>query len=174
MKRRHLLFGAAAVLALALTVPALGGPSNPIAREALSLTKVNKKAKNALSTANAAQATASNALGVANGKEDKVRWALVSAADTILAQSGGISITGTGVPYIDFGSSQVNHALLVTPLYSNAVGANSQATVALCGGPGNPGGINCGAGNDVNHVTVVTTDSSGSGAARGFWIASVP
>src|SRR6476661_6141158 len=104
MKRRHLLFGAAAVLALALTVPALGGPSNPIAREALSLTKVNKKAKNALSTANAA--TASNALGVANGKEDKVRWALVSAADTILAQSGGISISGV---YLDFGSSQVNH-----------------------------------------------------------------
>jgi hypothetical protein len=171
MKRRHLLFGAAAVLALALAVPALGGPSNPIAEKALSLTKVNKKAKNALNTANAAQSSATSALGVANGKEDKVRWALVSAAGNILAQSGGISVNGV---YLDFGSSQVNHALLVTPLYSNAVGANSQATVALCGGPGNPGGVPCSAPNDVNHVIVITTDSAGSGAARGYWIASIP
>jgi hypothetical protein len=167
MKRRYALIALGAVLILSLAVPALGGPSNPIAEKALSLTKVNKRAK-------AAQATASSALGVASGKQDKVRWALVSASDTILAQSGGISITGTGVPYIDFGSSQVNHALLVTPLYSSVVGANSQATAAICGGPGNPGGVNCGAGNDVNHVTVVTTDSGGTGAARGFWIASVP
>ena len=167
MKRRYALIALGAVLAMSLAVPALGGPSNPIAEKALSLTKVNKKAKKA-------QATANNALAVANGKQDKVRWALVSASDTILAQSGGISITGTGVPYIDVGSSQVNHALLVTPIYTSAFGANSRATAALCGGPGNPGGVDCGAGIDVNHVTVVTTDNSGVGAARSFWIASVP
>lgn len=60
--RRYLVFGFAVVLALALTVPALGGPSNPVASSAVSLGKVFKVAKKARNKANAAQEGANVAL----------------------------------------------------------------------------------------------------------------
>ena len=176
MKRHHALLGLSAVLALALAVPALGGPSNPIAEKALSLSKVNKTAKRAQNTANSAQSTAGNALGIANGKQDRVRWALVSAGGSILEQSGGISVAIAGSAFtVDFGSSQLNHGLVVNPLASTVVGATTQVAVAICGGAGNPGGQTCAGGsNDANHVLVETANAAGSDTARGFWIASIP
>ena len=180
MKRRNALIGLSAVLALSLVVPALGGPSNPIAEKALSLSKVNKTAKraqrtadSAQSAANSAQGTAANALGVANGKQDKIRWALVKFDGTVLTSSGGIGAGGSNPYIVDFGSSQLNHALLVTPLHSN-VAPGGQATASICGGTGNPGGVACSSGNDVNHVIVETFNDTAADAQRSFWIASIP
>jgi len=176
MKRRHALLGLSAVLVLALVVPALGGPSNPIAEKALSLSKVNKTAKRAQNTANSAQSAAGNALGVANGKQDKIRWALVSSVGTIAAQSGGISVAAAGGGFftLDFGASQLNHGLVVNPLVGATVGATTQAAVAICG-VGNPGGQTCAGGsNDANHVLVETANAAGTDTARGFWITSIP
>jgi uncharacterized protein DUF3359 len=178
MKRRHVLLGVGAVLALSLAVPALGGPST-IAEKAVSLTKVSKKAKLALGTANSAQNTANNAQSAANnalstaqGKQDKIRWAFVNSANVITAQSGGISITSND--YVNFGSSQVNRALIATPFWLDS-GGNAHVTLAMCGGTGNPGGVDCTpAANNTSHVFVETELNTGSSSASGFWIASIP
>src|SRR3954447_16599806 len=63
MNRRYFVLGLSAVLALSLAVPALGGPSSPIASISGSAKKVAKKA---LTKANAAQSTADQALSAAN------------------------------------------------------------------------------------------------------------
>jgi cytoskeletal protein RodZ len=70
MRNRYLVLGLAAFMAVALAVPALGGPSNPIARTSASALTVAKKAKRkataAQNSANAAQNTANEALSTAN------------------------------------------------------------------------------------------------------------
>jgi hypothetical protein len=190
MKRRHALLGVGTVLALALTVPALGGPSNPIAESAVSLTKIKKKANLALTTANNAQSAASNAqtgannalgaatnaLATAQGKQDRIRWAFVTSAGSITAQSGGISITDTmgSEIYVNFGSSQANRALIATPFWTDNSG-NAHVTALLCGGTGNPGGGTCsGVVNNTNHVFVETESPPGTSDPNGFWLASIP
>jgi hypothetical protein len=66
MKKRYLVLGAAVVLAISLTVPALGGPSNPVSTAAKAAkdtaSKALKKAKKANRNAKAAQSTADQAL----------------------------------------------------------------------------------------------------------------
>jgi hypothetical protein len=70
MKRRYTVLFLSLVLALALAVPALGGPNNPIASISATVkqtaTKALKKANAAQKTANTAQSTANSALGAAN------------------------------------------------------------------------------------------------------------
>jgi hypothetical protein len=66
MKRRYAVLGLSVFLALALAVPALGGPTNPVASISASAksiaNKALKKAKQAQSTANTANSTANTAL----------------------------------------------------------------------------------------------------------------
>jgi len=70
MKNRYLVFGLSIVLALALAVPALGGPTNPVASLSASVksiaNKALKKAKTAQKKAEAAQSAANNAQSTAN------------------------------------------------------------------------------------------------------------
>jgi membrane protein involved in colicin uptake len=65
MKRRYVVFFLSLVLALALAIPALGGPTNPIAAISASVkstaNKALKKAKAAQKTAEAAQSSANSA-----------------------------------------------------------------------------------------------------------------
>jgi len=56
MKKRYTVLGLSLVLALALAVPALGGPSNPIASVSASVKSIANKA---LKKAKAAQTAAS-------------------------------------------------------------------------------------------------------------------
>jgi hypothetical protein len=63
MKKRYTVLGLSLVLALALAVPALGGPSNPIASVSASVKSVANKA---LKKAKAAQTAANNAQNTAN------------------------------------------------------------------------------------------------------------
>jgi cytoskeletal protein RodZ len=69
MKKRYTVLGLSLVLALALAVPALGGPTNPIASVSASVksiaNKALKKAKAAQTAANAAQSTANSASNAA-------------------------------------------------------------------------------------------------------------
>lgn len=73
MKKRYTVLGLSLFLALALAVPALGGPSNPIASVSASVksiaNKALKKAKTAQATAEAAQATANSASSAASGAQ---------------------------------------------------------------------------------------------------------
>jgi membrane protein involved in colicin uptake len=66
MRKRYLVLGLSVFLALALAVPALGGPSNPVAGASATAKaiaqKALKKAKAAQKTANQAKSTANTAL----------------------------------------------------------------------------------------------------------------
>ena len=104
MTKRYLVLGLSVFLALALAVPALGGPSNPVAstsatakqlaQKALNKAKAAQKtanqaknkantainnAANAQSAANGAQNTADNALSAANAAQSDANAAQTSA-----------------------------------------------------------------------------------------------
>jgi cytoskeletal protein RodZ len=69
MRKRYVVLGLSAVLALALAVPAFGGPTNPLSKGVAS---VKKTATKALKTAKAAQQTANSALSAAESAQNGV------------------------------------------------------------------------------------------------------
>jgi cytoskeletal protein RodZ len=83
MRNRYLVLGLSIVLALALAVPALGGPTNPVASISASVksiaNKALKKAKAAQKTANAAQAAANAAQSTANSASTAANKAQTTA-----------------------------------------------------------------------------------------------
>jgi hypothetical protein len=101
------------------------------------------------------------------------KFAQVSAAGTLAAQSGGISVTSAGARTIlDFGSSVAGRPLTAT-LLTGAVGTGGEIAAAPCGGPStsNPGGIVCpGSANSPNFVAVDTFDSGGTGTQKAFYV----
>lgn len=84
MSKRYAVLGLSVVLALALAVPALGGPSNPIASISASAKKIAqkalKKANAAQKTANTANETANSALTEAKKGQTEAKVAQSSAA----------------------------------------------------------------------------------------------
>jgi hypothetical protein len=87
MKKRYTVLGLSLVLALALAVPALGGPSNPIASVSASVksiaNKALKKAKAAQTAANAAQATANSAANDASAAQKTANTAQSTATNAL-------------------------------------------------------------------------------------------
>jgi uncharacterized phage infection (PIP) family protein YhgE len=83
MKNRYFVFGLSIVLALALAVPALGGPTNPVASLSASAksiaNKALKKAKKAQKTAEAAQSSANNAQSTADSANSAASKAQTTA-----------------------------------------------------------------------------------------------
>src|SRR3979409_1319353 len=75
MKKRYTVLGLSVFLAIALAVPALGGPSNPVAHTASALSK----AKKAIGLANNAQGTANSALTGANAAKTAAATAQAAA-----------------------------------------------------------------------------------------------
>lgn len=73
MRKRYVILGLSVVLALALAVPAFGGPKNPVSSGFASIrgtaNKALKKAKLAQQTANSALAAAQSATTTAKGAE---------------------------------------------------------------------------------------------------------
>jgi hypothetical protein len=92
MSKRYAVLGLSVFLALALAVPAFGGPSNPIAGASASVkstaNKALKKAKAAQKTANGANATANAALGEAKSARDEAKKAQTTA-DSAKTTAGG-------------------------------------------------------------------------------------
>jgi type IV secretory pathway VirB10-like protein len=99
MNRRYLVFGLSVVLALALAVPALGGPGNPvasisasvksIANKALKTAKSAKKAAKEANTAAAgAQTTANDAKATANDAKTAAGKAQTTANEAKTAAAG--------------------------------------------------------------------------------------
>jgi hypothetical protein len=118
--KRYMTLGFAIVLAIALAVPALGGPSNPIASSAVSAAQALKVAKKAKQKATAAQATANDALSRANGAQSTANSAQSAAsaaqgdadaaqttADTALAETADVSADDIGYE-LEFDSSALN------------------------------------------------------------------
>src|SRR5262249_4634804 len=112
--------------------------------------------------------------------QKQVRWAIVKADGTIAAQSGGISNTfhdpitcNSGCDFLNFGSSQANKAIVVTP---NSFPPKTQVAAALGGGTSTPGGVWCAAVanvNDTNHVLVETANENGTNTDAPYYIAVI-
>jgi hypothetical protein len=96
MKKRYTVLGLSVVLALALAVPALGGPTNPVASISASAksiaVKALKKAKAAQATANSALSAAGNAQSDANKAESDAQKAQTTATN---AQKAASTAQGT-------------------------------------------------------------------------------
>lgn len=92
MKRRYAVLGLSVFLALALAVPALGGPTNPVASISASAksiaNKALKKAKAAQQTANTANGTANTALSTANSALAEAKKGVANAATAQTTANG--------------------------------------------------------------------------------------
>jgi multidrug efflux pump subunit AcrA (membrane-fusion protein) len=92
MNRRYAILGLAVFLALALAVPALGGPSNPVANISATAkgiaNKALKKAKTAQNIANGAQSTANTANSTADS-------ALIEAKKGVTEAKKGVTNAAT-------------------------------------------------------------------------------
>jgi membrane protein involved in colicin uptake len=108
MKSRYLVLFLSVVLALALAVPALGGPTNPIASisatvkqtatKALKIAKSAKKiANSAQSTANSAQSTANSAQSTANSASTAAKNAQTTANSASTAAKNAQTTANTAV-----------------------------------------------------------------------------
>ena len=103
MSKRYLVLGLSVVLALALAVPALGGPTNPfsnlaakskgVAAKALKTAKAAQKTANAASSAaNSAQSSADSASGAAKTAQTTANEAKKKAET---AQTAAVTAQGT-------------------------------------------------------------------------------
>jgi hypothetical protein len=87
LKRRYVVLSLAAVLALALAVPAFGGPTNIVS----ALTKVRKTANKALKQAGAASAAAAAAQASANGAQSDASAAGTAAKKAQTTATEGVT-----------------------------------------------------------------------------------
>jgi hypothetical protein len=98
MKSRYVVLFLSLVLALALAVPALGGPTNPVASISATVkqtaNKALKKAKTAQSTANTAQGAANNAQNTADTAQ-KAATAAQASAKTAQTTATGAQTTAS-------------------------------------------------------------------------------
>lgn len=144
MKARYTVLGLSVVLALALAVPALGGPSNPIAHTASALSKAKKAirlANAAQSTANTANSTANTALSTANQAKSAAAAAQTAANNANANANSRIKDT------IEvFGSGS-----------GNATGSHSDSVVCPAGTVPTGGGFFLG-GTTTNQSTVTSSD----------------
>jgi hypothetical protein len=103
-----------------------------------------------------------------------IRWALVKADATIVAQSGGISMTSHAVGnyILDFGSAINAKLILASAAQAGAdTGARGPVSAGPCGGTAE--GSVCTAGNDTNHVRVQTFNAGDVAGDRAFYVAVV-
>jgi trimeric autotransporter adhesin len=183
MKSRYMVFFLSLVLALALAVPALGGPTNPIAsisatvkqtaNKALNKAKAAQKTANAAQsaansaqstadaaqkTANSAQSTAKAAQSTANAAQTAVKTAQSTAdsAKTAAAAAQATANSKLGDTFTEFGSGSGTKT--TTGLDLVACPAGSQVT---------GGGYSVG-GAGTNEVVPVYTASYGDA-----WLASL-
>lgn len=89
MKKRYTVLGLSLILALALAVPAFGGPSNPVASVSASVKSIAQKA---LKKAKAAQTAANNAQSTANSASNA---AADAQKDATAAQKAANAAQGT-------------------------------------------------------------------------------
>jgi hypothetical protein len=129
--------------------------------------EINKAAPG-LSVARAANA---DALGgkPASAYQEKPRWASVNSNGTILAQSGGITVSNpsAGLYFVDYGTPISGMFVSGT-----ARGAGTIITAGPCGGP--PLGVTCSEGNDPNHLVVNLRNDAGGPVGERFYIGVFP
>lgn len=163
MKKRYVVLGLSAFLVLALAVPALGGPSNPIADTAAN---AKKTAKKALKTAQAAQNTADNAQNDANSASDDAAAAQTTAAAAQTTADGAQAAATAAQATADskLGSTDF---VLGTPSVEDA---SSKSNTAACPAGTQPTGGGYTIGGSAPQDS--TSTFSGSPLYGGGWTAS--
>jgi hypothetical protein len=84
------------------------------------------------------------------------KWALVSPTGTVIASSGGITVTthSTGETILDFGGAVTGKLILASGSLATDTGGRGSVVASPCGGTGE--GVACSSGNDTSHVIVRT------------------
>jgi hypothetical protein len=85
------------------------------------------------------------------------KWALVRPDGSVIAQSGGVTLTaksGPGQYILDFGVATTGKLIIATSARANDLEFRGMVSAGPCGGT--PEGSACPVGNDVNHVNVIT------------------
>ncbi len=113
--------------------------------------------------------------GAAGPAGPGAKWALVKSDGTIVAQSGGLTLTSkpkAGEYILDFGSEVTGHLILASSALAGDASFRGVVSAGPCGGTGE--GLTCPSGNDTSHV-VVFTDNPGETATQdhAFYIAVV-
>jgi Alanine-zipper, major outer membrane lipoprotein len=173
MKKRYLIFGLSIVLALALAVPALGGPSNPVANISASAksiaNKALKKAKaaqtaanDAQNAANAAQSAANNAQKDANSAQKTANTAQ-STATTALSTANTAKSTADSAKTTATNAQNTANSKMFGEEHVEGSPGTTLAIAACPGGkvPTGGGFIITGADNDAATVTESTQYGTG-------------
>jgi hypothetical protein len=113
--------------------------------------------------------------GAAGAAGPGAKWALVKPDGTIVAQSGGITLTSkpnAGTYILDFGAAVTGHLIVASSALASDVAFRGTVSAGPCGGTGE--GIVCASGNDTSHV-IVFTDNPGETATQdhSFYVAVV-
>lgn len=161
MNRRYFVLGLSAVLALALAVPALGGPSSPIATISAS---AKKTAKKALRAATAAQDTANQALSTANSANSLANTANNAAKGAQTSADNAQTAATAAQASADAANANANTRFNDTTTFNGTVSSNDgtspKEAVAQCG----TGTTVTGGGYDIggtdNHDEAVITEST--------------
>jgi hypothetical protein len=88
------------------------------------------------------------------------KWALVRPDGSVIAQSGGVTLTakpGPGQYILDFGAATNGKLILAISARANDPLFRGMVSAGPCGGT--PEGSACPVGNDVNHVNVITNSA---------------
>lgn len=135
MRNRYLVLGLAAVLALALAVPALGGPSNPVASSAASAkqlaTKALKKANKANTAAQTAQSTANSAASSAQSAQSTANGA---QADATAAQAAADAAQAAATAAANSANAKYDTVTRVESAASATNNADKSVVFATCTG----------------------------------------
>lgn len=107
MSKRYAILGLSVVFALALAVPALGGPSNPIASTSAN---VKKTANKALKNANSAKKTANSALSAAATAQSAADAAKTEAGKALTEAKKGVTNAATAQATADTAKSTADQA----------------------------------------------------------------
>jgi multidrug efflux pump subunit AcrA (membrane-fusion protein) len=197
MKKRLLVLGLSALLALSLAVPALGGPSNPIAHSAASAKSIAKKAlkkskkalkksKKAITKANDAQATADNAQTSANQAQNSADAAQASANQAQTTAEGAQTAAEGAQASADAAQASANQAQATANskldnlefVAGNGTASNTSSPktdIAVCPGNKAPSGGGFVIGGDLNAQARVSSQyfagwvASGSNPVAANW-----
>jgi hypothetical protein len=179
MNRRYAILGLAVFLALALAVPALGGPSNPVANISATAkgiaNKALKKAKTAQNTANGAQNTANTANSTANSALTEAKKGVTNAATAQNTANGAKAAAAAAQAAADAANANANtrvkssHELFGTATASNTETSKAASSACAEGEVTLGGGYRVG-GAGANSVTVTAQEELFYG--NGWFIAA--
>jgi hypothetical protein len=137
MRKRYAVLGLSLLLALALSVPALGGPTNPIASVSASVksiaNKALKQAKAAQSTANSALSTGNSALSTANSASQAAKTAQSSATEAKTAASSAQSTANTALSTAKAAQTTAESKLATTEFVAGNATTENTTTTKIAG-----------------------------------------